>query len=48
MVGEEGRTRGVGLAYAHCGNGMTGQWLPEVKHRELYPIFSDNLYGKII
>ena len=26
--------------------GMTDQWRPTVKHRELYSIFSDNLYGR--
>ena len=27
---------------------MTGHWGPAVKHRELYPIFYDNVYGKRI
>jgi len=26
--------------------GMTGQWGPAAEHRELRPIFYDNLYGK--
>ena len=26
--------------------GMTGQWEPTVQHREVYPAFCDNLYGK--
>ena len=28
--------------------GMIGQWGPAVEHRELYPIFCDNLCGKRI
>ena len=27
---------------------MTGQWGPAVEHRELYPIFCNNLHGKRI
>jgi len=26
--------------------GMIGQWQPAVQHRELHPIFCDNLCGK--
>ena len=29
-------------------HGMDGQWGPAVQHRELYPIFCNNLYGKRI
>ena len=28
--------------------GMIGQWVPAVQHRELYPVFCDNLCGKRI
>ena len=29
-------------------HGMDGQWGPAEQHRELYPLFCDNLYGKRI
>ena len=25
--------------------GVDGQWGPAIEHRELYPVFCDNLYG---
>ena len=40
---------GLGVGGRHVHNevcGMTGQQGPAIKHRELYPIFCDNLYGK--
>ena len=27
---------------------MTGQWGPAIQHRDLFPIFCGNRYGKII
>ena len=26
--------------------GMTGQWRPAEEHREVYPVFCNNLWGK--
>ena len=46
-----GRRDGLGVWEWHMHTevyGMTGQQGPAVQHRELYPIFSDNLYGKRI
>ena len=49
MSGEEEWTGSLGLAYAqYVVYGMTGQWGPAIQHRELYPIFCDNLYGEKI
>ena len=42
---------GVGVWHWHAHTevyGMIGQWGPAVQHRELYPVFSDNLRGKRI
>ena len=40
---------GVGDWHMHTvGDEMTGQQETAVQHRDLYPVFCDNLYGKII
>ena len=44
--GGEGWPGGLGLAYAHEVCAMTGHWGPALQHRELYPMFCDDLYGK--
>ena len=45
-TGEEW-TEGLVLAYAHYGI-WNGQWGSAVLHRDLYPIFCDDLYWKRI
>ena len=35
-----------GFAYHAVAYGMIGQRGPAAQHRELYPVFGDNLYGK--
>ena len=45
----EGWTGALGLAYGRCHGGAWNGWPtggPAVQHRELYPTFRDNLYGK--
>ena len=40
---------GFGIWYIHAEvNGIIGPRGPPVQHRELYPVFCDNLYGKRI
>ena len=46
--GGRGMDWGLRLAYAQEVYGIIGQWRPAVQHRELYPIFYDNLCGKRI
>ena len=41
-------TGGFELTYAHKVYRMTGQWGPAVQHRDLYPIFCNNLCRKRI
>ena len=42
-----GWTGVLGLALMHTEvYGTIGQWGPAIQHREFYPIFCDNLYGK--
>ena len=43
-----GGQNGLGVWDWHMCIGMTGQQEPAVQHRELYPIFCDNLFGKRI
>ena len=49
--GREGGMDGLGAWDWHMHTevyGMIGRWGPAIQHKELYPIFHDNLCGKRI